>query len=56
MTGLEAVVSISPLSYTEKVSGQLDEERRSGVLRGPLHGIPMPAKASRRIPKPLHGC
>lgn len=42
---LRAVISISPLEYTESVARQLDEERRRGLLRGPLHGIPLIVKA-----------
>lgn len=41
---LRAVISISPLDYTEKIARQLDQERRRGLLRGPLHGIPIIVK------------
>ena len=41
---LKAIISISPLSYTEKNASQLDKERREGSLRGPLHGIPFIVK------------
>lgn len=37
---LKAMISISPLSYTEKIARKLDEERSNGAIRGPLHGIP----------------
>ena len=37
---LRAIISISPLSYTEKFANQLDKERENGSLRGPLHGVP----------------
>lgn len=41
---LRAVISISPLHYTETVARKLDEERERGLLRGPLHGIPLIVK------------
>lgn len=41
---LRVIISISPLSYTEKFASQLDKERREGSLPGPLHGIPFIAK------------
>ena len=43
---LRAMISITPLSYTEKVATQLDQERKNGSLRGPLHGIPLIIKVS----------
>ena len=39
--GLKAVISISPLSYNEKIASQLDKERQEGSVRSPLHGIPL---------------
>ncbi|KAF2655536.1 amidase family protein [Lophiostoma macrostomum CBS 122681] len=41
---LNAVISISPLSYTESIAKQLDEERRNGVVRSALHEIPFIVK------------
>lgn len=41
---LRAIISMSPLSYTEKIASKLDMERREGSLRGPLHGIPLIVK------------
>ena len=39
--GLKAVISISPLSYTEKIASQLDKERQEGSVRRSLAGIPL---------------
>ena len=52
---LKAVISISPLSYTEKVADQLDKERQDGSLRGPLHGVPLTVKVSTSIPRVMQG-
>ena len=39
--GPRAVISISPLSYTEKIASQLDRERQEDSVRSSLHGIPL---------------
>ena len=41
---LKAMISISPLSYTERVAKDLDKERQNGHRRSPLHGIPLIVK------------
>ncbi|PTB38711.1 uncharacterized protein TrAFT101_006733 [Trichoderma asperellum] len=38
---LKAVISIAPESLLLKRAGMLDEERKNGRLRSPLHGIPI---------------
>lgn len=38
---LKAVISTAPESLLLERAGMLDEERRNGKLRGPLHGIPI---------------
>lgn len=36
---LHAVLEISPIA--KEIARELDEERGRGILRGPLHGIPL---------------
>ena len=50
---LKAVISISPLSYTISIAERLDEERRDGMLRSPLHGIPFIVKVSMTTSKTM---
>lgn len=38
---LKAVISIAPESLLLERAGMLDEERKNGKLRSPLHGIPI---------------
>ncbi|KAL6907245.1 amidase signature domain-containing protein [Trichoderma evansii] len=38
---LKAVISTAPESLLLERAGMLDEERKNGKLRGPLHGIPI---------------
>ncbi|KAI4609138.1 hypothetical protein J4E83_008779 [Alternaria metachromatica] len=41
---LKAMISISPLPHLEKIAAKLDEERRRGVVRGGMHGVPFIVK------------
>lgn len=43
---LRAMISISPQEELLKRAELLDNERRAGRVRGPLHGIPILLKAS----------
>lgn len=43
---LRAMISISPQERLLKRAELLDNERRAGHVRGPLHGIPIILKAS----------
>ena len=43
---LKAMISISPLPHLEKTAAKLDDERRRGVVRSGLHGIPFIVKVS----------
>ena len=43
---LKAMISISPLPHLEKIAAKLDDERRRGVVRSVLHGIPFIVKVS----------
>ena len=38
---LKAVIRTAPPSLITTTAEQLDQERRDGKLRGPLHGIPV---------------
>lgn len=40
------MISIGPTDGLFRTVALLDDERRSGVVRGPLHGIPMIFKVS----------
>ncbi len=37
--GLNSIIELNP--DAEEIAGRLDEERKSGKVRGPLHGIPV---------------
>lgn len=41
---LKAVIATVPEELVDKVATKLDEERASGRIRGPLHGIPFLVK------------
>ncbi|KAI4911270.1 uncharacterized protein J4E92_010326 [Alternaria infectoria] len=41
---LKAMISISPLPHLEKIAAKLDEERRRGVVRGGMCGVPFIVK------------
>ncbi|KAH8888130.1 amidase signature enzyme [Thozetella sp. PMI_491] len=41
---LNALISISPAETLRRIAAELDEERRQGRVRGPLHGIPIVLK------------
>ncbi|KAI4923842.1 hypothetical protein J4E85_007998 [Alternaria conjuncta] len=41
---LKAMISISPLPHLEMIAVKLDDERRRGVVRSALHGIPFIVK------------
>lgn len=43
---LRALISIAPRDLLLAVAAALDEERRQGRVRGPLHGIPIVLKDS----------
>jgi hypothetical protein len=46
---LKAMISIAPLAQVEKVASKLDDERRNGTTRSPLHGIPFIIKVTRLL-------
>ena len=41
---LRAVLSVAPRDILTETASKLDDERRQGKLRGPLHGIPILVK------------
>ncbi len=43
---LRALVEVTPKDRVLSIARQLDEERRAGLTRGPLHGIPIIFKVS----------
>ena len=47
--GLRAMISVAPKSLLLERAADLDDERRKGNSRGPLHGIPVIVKVSIRI-------
>ncbi len=42
--GLRAMISIAPQDLLLKTAEKLDQERKEGNSRGPLHGIPIIVK------------
>jgi amidase len=43
---LHAVISVTPQDSLDKAARGLDEERKAGRIRGPLHGIPIIIKVT----------
>lgn len=43
-SGLNAFISSAPRDKVIRVATSLDEERRKGIVRSPLHGIPVVLK------------
>lgn len=41
---LHAMIKTTPIQILEKTAKSLDQERAVGILRGPLHGIPILVK------------
>ncbi len=50
--GLHAIIELAP--DVENVAVRMDEERRAGRTRGPLHGIPVLVKDNIDTAAPLH--
>ncbi len=48
---LHAMLSILSKDRLRKIALELDEERKAGKLRGPLHGIPVIVKVETLLPK-----
>ncbi|KAL8903550.1 MAG: hypothetical protein Q9207_003855 [Kuettlingeria erythrocarpa] len=46
-TGLKAIISTAPRENVLKLAQKLDDERKTGNLRGPMHGIPITVKSGR---------
>jgi Asp-tRNA(Asn)/Glu-tRNA(Gln) amidotransferase A subunit family amidase len=42
---LNAMISITPYNVLQQIARDLDIEREQGVIRSPLHGIPITVKA-----------
>ncbi|KAI9634302.1 amidase signature domain-containing protein [Dioszegia hungarica] len=42
--GLHAIIQVAPLDSVFQIAAVLDQERRDGAIRGPLHGIPILVK------------
>jgi amidase len=42
---LHAMLSIPPKEALQRVAARLDDDRKAGNIRGPLHGIPIIVKA-----------
>lgn len=47
---LRALVSIAPAGNLHRIAKTLDDERREGRLRSPLHGVPIVLKVSLSYP------
>jgi amidase len=45
---LNALISVAPRDILILTAGSLDEERRQGKVRSPLHGIPIILKVTTR--------
>lgn len=41
---LNAIISVAPAAKLKKRAAQLDEERKNGHIRSPLHGLPILVK------------
>jgi hypothetical protein len=46
---LKAVIATAPVDILERRASELDEERLSGKIRGPLHGIPILIKVNATL-------
>lgn len=44
---LKALVSVAPADDLHRIAKSLDDERRRGLLRSALHGVPIVLKASQ---------
>ncbi|KAI4649794.1 uncharacterized protein J4E79_009639 [Alternaria viburni] len=51
---LKAMISISPLPHLEKIAAKLDDERRRGVVRSGMHGIPFVVKDAMDTSSEFH--
>lgn len=50
---LHAMIQIAPYDSLMKRADEMDQERSSGVIRGPLHGVPIIIKASTQSSIPV---
>jgi len=41
---LNAIIAVAPRELVLKRAADLDEERKNGIIRGPLHGLPIIVK------------
>lgn len=51
---LHAIISVPPHDKVTAVAAALDNERKQGSVRGPLHGIPFIVKVFNHLLSSLH--
>lgn len=49
-TKLNCFISVAPREILHRAAASLDEERRQGKVRGPMHGIPIVLKVDESSP------